>query len=590
MVYTVSVLCVLWLLFFSSKNEVPVDVGDGIMHYFISKGSWLNPELFLHHWGKPFYTLLTSPFSQFGFFGLQIFNILIFAGTLIAGFKILQKFNVQLMLQAIFPLILLNAVDYSDTIMGGHTEPLFNFALVFSWLLFLEKKYFWFAILVSFMPFMRSEGQLPMLLAVMLLSFVRAYRYVPFLMTGFVIYAFIGVFVYGDFFWYFTKSAYSMSNDIYGKGTWSHYALSYKNYLGNPGLYVTIIGVFTALWLLIRKRWQELQFNWAFYAYGVFLGVVVLHSYFWATGQNGSLGLTRIATQGMPLFVLLQLYYLSKIPKSRHIAFQTVLVLFGVIMSWSLIRTKHYPKLADPLDRQILNAADYLKTLDLGDQKIYYHFPLLSFSYGENPMGKHEKMFHSSYEDLLKTVHQDFKPGDILVRDSHFGPQEANISLDILSQIPEFVKIKEFVSSEQVDDRYGEVEGVVVYQYVPLNKQIPVQRKMKELKIDTTYVIDASHEFYDIHVLLPKNIKNSNVQFKFEVSGDHVHLNYDANGAQDYSNKVLKNGEKLDATYHFSGENVTKLYFWNPDKKNATIRVYDVVLEEVSLHPYMKLR
>jgi hypothetical protein len=46
---------IVWLLFMMLHNEVPVDVGDGVTHYFISAASWKDSILFLHHWGKPFF-------------------------------------------------------------------------------------------------------------------------------------------------------------------------------------------------------------------------------------------------------------------------------------------------------------------------------------------------------------------------------------------------------------------------------------------------------------------------------------------------------------------------------------------------------
>jgi hypothetical protein len=73
---TSLLFCSVWLIFMMLKSEVPNDVGDGIMHYFISNASWENPELFLHHWGKPLFILFSSSFAQFGFYGMVIFNII----------------------------------------------------------------------------------------------------------------------------------------------------------------------------------------------------------------------------------------------------------------------------------------------------------------------------------------------------------------------------------------------------------------------------------------------------------------------------------------------------------------------------------
>jgi hypothetical protein len=50
---------------------------DSFQHYMISCYSWKHPHLLLDHWGKPIFTLLSSPFSQVGYKGLLLFNVLI---------------------------------------------------------------------------------------------------------------------------------------------------------------------------------------------------------------------------------------------------------------------------------------------------------------------------------------------------------------------------------------------------------------------------------------------------------------------------------------------------------------------------------
>lgn len=451
------------------------------MHFFYAQASWENVDLCLHHWGKPFFILLSSSFAQFGFDGMVIFNIIVFAATTLMGFKILQTFEVTVWLQLLFPLLLLIPHDVTQTIFGGLTEPLFNLAAIASLWFLLDKKYFWFAIIVSFMPFMRSEGQLPVVLALFLLVYNKSYKTIPFLFLGFVLYSIAGIFVYNDFWWYFTKSAYSMDNAIYGKGTWEHYLISYKNYLGNPAVYILIIGIPAMVILAFKKRWKDMQLEWAFYAYGIFIGVVVLHSYFWATGQNGSMGLTRIATQGMPIFVLLHLYYISRFKFFNHFIAKILYGAFAIVLLVSLVSTKIYPKKVGALDRQVVEAAKFLKAYKGKENKIYYHFPLFAYAFDENPFsGSGQCVFHS-FSDLgleLKTV---IKPGDFIVRDSHFGPMEANLPLSEVEKYSELVKVHECISSEQVDDAFGEIESVVIYQYIPTEKQKPIPSPVTKL-------------------------------------------------------------------------------------------------------------
>lgn len=568
------------------QNEVPTDVGDGIMHFFYSQASWENSDLFLHHWGKPFFILVSSPFSQFGFNGMVVFNILVYTATIIIGFKILQKFVVSVWIQLLFPLILLIPHDVTDTVFGGLTEPLFNLAIIGSLYLFLEKKYFWFAILVSFMPFMRSEGQLPVVLALVLLLYTKSYKNIPFLFLGFILYSIAGVFVYNDFWWYFTKSAYSMDNTIYGKGTWSHYLLSYKNYLGNPALYILILGIPSMLILAFKRKWKDLQLEWAFYAYGIFIGVLVLHSYFWATGQNGSLGLTRIATQGMPVFVLLHLYYISRFDLFNHIIAKFLFGIFALIMAISLITIKIYPQKLTPFDRQVVETAKFLEFFKEKDNKIYFHFPLFVFAYGENPFSSNNQcVFHTS-SDLGKELKTLFKPGDLLIRDSHFGPAEANLPLEEINKHPELVKVQEFISSEQVDDAYGEIESVIVYQYIPLHKQKPSTKTSKKLLDKKEFIINGK-EFTDLHTLLPSLKVDTKVTFTLSSTSDEFILVYDYKQQEDYSNMKLNTTQDINPSFLFRKGGNTKLYIWNPSKKFGKITLKDLKIEEINYPPML---
>jgi hypothetical protein len=463
------VFCIGWLIVIHNFNFGPVDAGDGLMHFNIAQASWTKPILFLDHWGKPFFILLSSTFAQFGLGGVVYLNILIFAITVIFAWKILKHFSIPYGIQCLFPFILITLFDYSSTVLAGLTEPLFSmFFMIATWLL-VKKRWMWFAIVISFLPFMRSEGQLPIILAFIVLVFLKKFKHLPFLFLGFILYATIGYFAFGDFWWYFNNSPYRLDNDIYGVGSWDTYFISYKMYLGNLGLFIFIFAACRIVYLLKIKKWEELQFPWLFMTYGVFLGIIILHSYFWANGLNGSLGLTRIATQAMPSFVLINLYYLGRInylPFAKVIL-RAVIVLLILLKTVECIRPKYFPMKSAGLDLQVIRAADYLLPFKNSKRHFFFHHLLFPLRMNENPMKENQKcVFHYNL-DLKSDLGTKIKPGDFLIRDSHFGPQEMGLPLSQLAECPEMVKVKEFVSDFQTEDRYNEVEGVVVYQYQP---------------------------------------------------------------------------------------------------------------------------
>jgi hypothetical protein len=577
----VLLFCIVWLCYMMIHNEVPTDTGDGIMHYFISQAAWSDPTLFLHHWGKPFFILLSSPFAQLGFNGVVVFNVLVYGLTVILGYLILNRKGVSIWIAILFPLILLKAHDVASTILGGLTEPLFNLAIIGALFFLLEKKYVWFALIVSLMPFMRSEGQLPFILALGLLLYHRQFTRIPLLLFGFTLYAIAGIFVYDDFWWYFTKSPYAMDNGIYGKGTWLHYLLAYKSYLGNAGLYVLIVSVPFMFYLLLKRKWDELELDWAFFAHGIFFGVLASHSYFWATGQNGSLGLTRIGTQGMPVFVLIHLYYLSRMPIHNTRVFNGILGLACAGLLVALSTTKYFPKKADPLDKEIMNAANYLKKQQLKGNHIYYHFPLFCFAFGENSFIRDQQTVHHSFLNLENDLKHLIQPGDIIVRDSHFGPVEMHFPLDEIAKHPELVKIKEFISVEQLSDPYNETEGVIIYQFVPKKFQYRTElNESKKSLIDHTFSIRSQNEFTDIHELVPSLSTDYKISFNISTSVDGFRLVYDANTGAGYALNDLKSSVELPVSYTFKKGKETKLYIWNPEKKQGKVVLKNITIEK----------
>jgi hypothetical protein len=555
--------CSVWIIYMMLKSPVPNDVGDGIMHYFISNASWENPELFLHHWGKPLFILLSSPFAQFGFFGMVVFNLLVFCLTAIIGFKLLRKKGVPVYFQVLLPLILLKAHDIANTILGGMTEPLFNLSLMSALFLLNEKKYFWFAIVVSTMPFLRSEGQLPLLLALMILVFAKQFKHIPLLASAFLIYGIAGVFVYGDFFWYFTQSPYQMSNNIYGSGTWHHYLLSYKNYLGNPGLYLFILAIPSFFYMLNKKL--KIDWNLWLFSFGVFIGILTAHSYFWATGQNGSLGLTRIATQGVPIFLVMNLIAINNVPLSKHVIIKWLSCFFALGVTFALVTTKYYPKKLEALDVEIIKAAHYLNNQNLGERKVYYHAPLLSFEYGENPFKHDNRLIFYTFSDLDNDLRTTLKPGDLIVRDSHFGPQEMLLPMGKIKNHHDLQIVKEFLCSEQISDPLNESEGLVILEYRPKNKNYSDG--------DTTLTIIANQEYTGLNSFFPESDKDKRLDLVISAENDGFALVYDHDNGASYSLTDLKTNKPFKGSFVVHGDGKTKIYIWNPRKQAGNIHI-----------------
>lgn len=407
----------------------PVDPGDGIVHFFFSQASWENPILFLDLWNKPLFTILTSTFAQFGLGGMIFFNLIVFVLTVFFAWKILIHFKINRYFALAFPLFLLLTQDYSNTILGGNTEPLFSMLLVVATWFWVKEKFTFFAFFIGLLLFSRSEGQLPVLLAFLLLVYVRQWKAILALVIPFVFFAIIGWFTFDDFLWYFNRSPYQMTNTIYGVGTYDHYLMSYKNYIGNHGLFLFILAIPASILHFVRKEFNHQTCGMTFLGYGTFLGIIFAHSYFWGSGQNASMGLTRIATQALPSFLICQFYFLQKTPwkwpqfsNSMAVSFVGILVLY-------LLFTPYLDKKAKPMEIATKQLFERNQSKVVG-KRILSSSPYFTLLLGENYMKENSKvrLMNPSY---FKPYPHGF---DFVFWDSAFGPLESGVAFSTFSQ------------------------------------------------------------------------------------------------------------------------------------------------------------
>jgi len=214
--FLLSALAVIYIAhawFYPSSYEG----ADGIRHFLISRYSWKHPELFLYSWGKPFFTLVSSPFSQFGLLGLKGFNILcaILTGVLI--FRIARKLEIKQPVIAVF--FMGFAPIYFFCTNSGYTELLFGLILTWSTLKYINRNYFWSSLLISFLPFVRSEGYLLLGLFFLILIIRKQWKYIPLLAAGNILYSIVGYSHYHSLLWLISENPYDgRQAAIYGHG------------------------------------------------------------------------------------------------------------------------------------------------------------------------------------------------------------------------------------------------------------------------------------------------------------------------------------------------------------------------------------
>lgn len=431
-----TLLGAVWLWFTYSRFNLPPDPGDGVQHFFYAQAVFKAPMHLFNHWAKPLFTLFTAPFAQLGFSAVVAFNIAVYVMSALTARMLMLHLGVKPAWMLIFPPLLLISGDYVITVIGGLTEPLFNLFVLFAAYFMVRRKWVAFALVVSCMPFLRSEGQLVVLLAGAVLLWARSFKAMPFLLTAFLVYGLAGRIFLHDFLWYFHDSPYDAGNQVYGSGSYFHYFISYRNYLDNAGLYLMILAV-VLFFVEGPKYRRRLHLPLLLFGGALFFGIVLVHAVLYGKGMYGAAGLTRLATQGLPLFFVLLLYLISssragsKNIREGWLPKVGLLLLAGIVLGL-LTSKRHVPK-TKILTQELLKSAD---VPSLADQslRVYYHHPIVPYLQEGNPFvpGSRFHFYQNSghWSDDLSAM----PSGSLLVWDAQFGPQEMALPFDLLQE------------------------------------------------------------------------------------------------------------------------------------------------------------
>ncbi len=486
--------------------------GDGIRHYVVSRFSWQHHEQFLYHWGKPFFTLISSPFSQFGLIGIKIFNALAAGITAFLSFKIAVKLGYDKPLYAIIFSSL--SPVYILCVDSGLTEPLFSLILILSIYLFLDRRYFLACVILSFLPFVRSEGNMILVLFAIVLIYRKKIILIPLLALGTLVYSIIGYFFYNDFFWVKNQNPYNnMNSDIYGHGELLHFVKSYDLILGLP---ITIFFVAGIIWILIRifkspklfLNENTNHFEELFLVFGSFVLYFVAHSIFWWKGIFGSLGLERAIAGAVPCAGIIALRGLEILtyPLKNKLSIRNMVYAFFTLAIILYPELKHYiPMQLEEEEKVVKVAAEWYQTSDYKNEKVYYLYQYFTPLFNLDPFdGKRVGELWGLYPAIKAWGIDGPVPlNTIILYDTHFGPNEARIPFDSIMNDPNFKLIKTFKPEHPIKT-LGD-NDFAIYAFLRVKSKIEVA---------------ISNESFDLENL--ENLGNINTINEFKpLSGKH---------------------------------------------------------------------
>lgn len=425
------------LLLLAVFSQGMYDPGDGVLHHLIARYAPEHPELFLHHWGKPLYTLLSSPFAHFGYNGTVAFNLLCMCTSAWLAWKTAARLKIPYAFFAA-PFVLFAPIAL-PVAMSGLTEPLFALVLMLGVYLVVSGRFGIAAIVISFLPFARTEGFFLAPLFGLFFLLRRDFVSIALLAFGTLLYSTIGFFANGDFLWIIHENPYKGAEDIYGHGTLFHF-IELNEFIWGWALdLLLLLSIFV---YVFRKKFKaEISLAEYLLVPGIFLLFLILHSVFWWKGLFGSYGLHRVFACTIPLAAIAGLrgfQFLQRYVQHKNLL-TGILILFLGLQIFLALRQHPLPFAASHQEKTIHEMADWMKKNQQDGKRIFSAHPFVAFATETDPYDTaHWQQFYCTCDEVK------FRRGDLLIWDSHFAKFDLKFDLELLQQDPRFGELNHF--------------------------------------------------------------------------------------------------------------------------------------------------
>ncbi|HMV14583.1 MAG TPA: hypothetical protein PKK18_08200 [Chitinophagales bacterium] len=449
---TIAVLFFVVMIVIAYTYSGTGDEGDSIMHFLFSKYAFEHTHHFFHHWAKPVYVLITCIPAQFGFIGIQVFNIFINALSIYLSFCVAQKLGIKhAWLVPLFLAVFPHQIIYS---LSGLTEPLFAFALILLIHLWLYDKKIIALLLLSFLPFIRSEGLLVMVVFFIYLLLKKEWKILPLLMVGHVVYSLLGFIIYDkSLLWIFNENPYAVGTTSYGSGPWDAFINNIRFSTGIILYYILwlgmLLGLIYSILKFILKKEVAFTLEFFFLIYGIFFSVFFFHSFAWYKGIFHSFGLIRVMVGVLPLISIICAKVINDIflfiPETKYPS-HTIGVLIILVVATNF----GYTKYAVIPDRDLQARGDQKCQNEIGNYlwqyhrdcynlPMYYAAPYISIVLNRDYFDQkiHPDFRNDFHNNVMK------KPCYVLW-DDWYAPVECDVKLEDIETNPSFKKIKKF--------------------------------------------------------------------------------------------------------------------------------------------------
>ncbi|MBC7450748.1 MAG: hypothetical protein H7259_04600 [Cytophagales bacterium] len=406
------------------------DTGDSLEHYEISRYSWKHSYLFFDNWGKPVFTFLSSPFTQFGWIGMKLFNTLTGIMTCFALAKIIQK-----LIPSVSPywaLMLFCVPNWVLSLNSGLTEPLFACFLVSAVYFIVTDKPYLSALLISFLPMVRNEGYIIMFVYACYFALKTDWKSIALLSAGTLIISVSGYMLLennNDPLWIFHTTPYLSQFVKYSHGGWEHYFIAYYYMTGIP---VTILTILSVVYFLYKKMRLGSVFKhpdvMLWLVFGVFIVYFTAHVVFWKFGLFNSFGMNRVLLSVIPLMILPIVLFIAQIQVYVSAKIHTIIsvVLIGILVMFPYSGNKSGFILPQDFKQQadlqlFQRVVQELKQRDLKYDRLYVSAPGFIWSLGAD-------QFSPVFKKMYAFENESDYSNSVIVYDNWYSNFEHNVS------------------------------------------------------------------------------------------------------------------------------------------------------------------
>ena len=441
------------------------DSGDSIMHYQFARYAFIRPDNFFNSWAKPLFVMLAAPFAQLGFTGIKLFNSANTIIAMVAVYLVARRLNISNSWLA--PVLLLLAPMSFGLSQSGLTEPLFASVLIAGLCLLFYNYSITGLIVLSFLPFIRSEGLFLLIPILVYLCMQKKYAPILWLATGQILYGIIGYFHFHSLLWFYQSNPYSLVSS-YGHGDWIHYFLNMPIIIGPASCYLLAAGFFTIPIYISKKNTNAymplpLMLMWVIFSMYFFFHVIA-----WRFGLFSSYGMVRIIAGVTPLIAILATYGYNKteelikhILKNKNgIGRYCIALVLVMNVIYLLVKINGNPGasgigLTPSADQVIENKmAEYIK-MKYADYKklpIFFNAPYISLALDLDPTG-------TSNNPMATKQDGNYLPNSLYIWDDWFSVVEGKTTLESVTSNN---TLKKDTAFSQID-KGGKLRTVVLF-------------------------------------------------------------------------------------------------------------------------------